>query len=115
MHYIEAYSEHLNWFKSDHIPIFIRMGGGGPATNSMKRFKFVTAWITKASFKDLIKDSWCKDVDWTNAITHLTDKIIEWNKTIFGDINRKKRRLIKRLNGIDKANPDRINHFLNRL
>lgn len=48
-------------------------------------------------------------------MAHLTGNIIEWNNMIFGNINLRKKTLIKRLNGIDKANPEGKNKFLNHL
>lgn len=114
-HFFEAYCEHLNWFKSNHRPIIVRMGCNTTQDRSLKRFRFLAAWATKESFSELIKDSWRSKEDWPIAISHLKDRIIEWNNTIFGNINLRKRSLTRRLQGIDRANPEGTNVFLNQL
>lgn len=114
-HYKEAYSEHLNWLKSDHRPILLRLGEGETEVKTQQGFRFIAAWTTEVSFKELVKNSWRKNVVWPNAISHMTGKIIEWNKLTFRNINKRKKLLIRRLNGIDRANPERTNPFLNQL
>lgn len=114
-YFTEALVEHLNWFKLDHRPVLLRLGGRNKERNSSKRFKFMATWTTEKSFRDLVRINWRNDVDLPNAISSLTGKILEWNNTVFGNIHKRKRDLTKRLNGIDKANPRGTNSFLNQL
>lgn len=110
----DGYVEHLNWFKSDHRPVLLRLGQG-IERSPHRRFRFIATWVTDGSFKDLIKDNWGNDPSWPTAISSLTKKIQDWNRNVFGNINKRKRDLIRRLNGIDKANPEWTNTFLNQL
>lgn len=75
----------------------------------------MAAWATEGSFYDLIKDSWRSNEEWPLAISHLTERIIEWNNMVFGNINLRMKSLTKRLKGIDIANPEGTNVFLNQL
>lgn len=81
----------------------------------VQRFHFLAAWVTEEAFTDVIKNSWSKEDSWPVAISNLTNSIQDWNKNVFGNINRRKRHLINRLCGIDRANPRGNNTFLNNL
>lgn len=111
----EAFVQHLNWFKSDHMPLLLRLNRGDVDRSPTSRFRFIAAWITDESFKDMIKKNWCNNYSWTEAISNLTDKIKEWNKEVFGNICKRKRELTNRLNDIDRPNPNGLNSYLNDL
>lgn len=91
------------------------MGGGEEEKRTPLRFRFIVAQATESSFKKMIKANWSKEDSWPKAISSLTERIKEWNNTVFGNINNKKRTLSKRLNGIDKTNPKGANPYLNQL
>lgn len=80
-HFKDAYIEHISWLKSDHRPILLRLGTEGNEDRPPQRFRFITAWATDCSFKDLIKNNWCNEDDWLNARECLTEKIKKWNNT----------------------------------
>lgn len=80
-----------------------------------KRFRFMAAWETVISFKELIKTKWNNQDVWPRSIASLTSAIMEWNRSTFGNINLRKRVITRRLNGIDKANPYGTNNYLNQL
>lgn len=111
----EAYIQHLNWFKSNHISLLLIMGNGVEDKRLTRRFRFIAAWVIDDSFKEMLKGNWRKDCSWPVTISWLTDRIKEWNKDIFGNINKRKRIIINRLNGIDRANLEGTNPYLNHL
>lgn len=113
-HFKDGYVQHLNWFKYDHRPLLLRTGRT-TEKRPPKRFCFIAAWTTDESFKDMIKENWGNDPSCPVAISSLTEKIQVWNMDVFGNINRRKRDLISRLSGIDRANPDGANSYLNHL
>lgn len=82
---------------------------------TLRRFRFVTAWATEASFNELIRTSSRNNEEWPTTISHLTGRIIEWISSVFGNINLRKNSLMRRLCGIDGANRDGTNQFLNHL
>lgn len=80
-----------------------------------RHFRFIVAWVTDNSFKEMIKDNWSTDCSWPVAISSLTKRIKEWNRDVFGSINKRKRTLTNILSGIDRANLDGTNLYLNQL
>lgn len=114
-HFNEAYNEHLNWFKSNHRLVLVRMGSEDPCRRTPSRFRFMASWATDSSFKDLIKHSWDNSKEWPEAISSLKGKISEWNNTVFGNIHRRKKSLLNRLSGIDRSDPMGSNPFLIQL
>lgn len=91
------------------------MGGVEKETTPPRRFRFVAAGVTEDSLKDLIKLNWRNEENWSEAMSSLTMKIKEQNNAIFGNINKRKRNLASRLNGIDEANSKGVNLYLNQL
>lgn len=49
----DAYVHHLNWFKSDHRHLLLKMGRGDVNRRTYSRFRFIT--ITNDSFKDMLE------------------------------------------------------------
>lgn len=114
VHFQDAYIEHLSWYKSDHRPILLKLGKG-QENRSPNRFIFLASWATDSSFKDVIKGNWHKDEDWPKACHRITEKIIKWNREVFGSIHIRKKQLSNRLRGIDQVDPNGTNPFLNNL
>lgn len=56
-HFSNAFSEHLNWFKSNHRSILVRLGTINRDWRTSKRFRFIATWITEASFKELVRSN----------------------------------------------------------
>lgn len=68
----------------------------------MSGFKFQAAWITHPGFKKLIEDNWNHHetaIENTRKIVPILDK---WNKEGFGNIFKRKNRLLARLNGVQR-------------
>lgn len=95
--------------------MLVRLGSDDLCNKNPKWFRFVVAWATEPSFKDLIKNSWNNNEDWPEVISSLTEKISKWNNMIFGNINRRNRTLMRRLSGINRIDPMGSNHYLNHL
>lgn len=97
------------------MSVLLRMRGGEIGKRSSCRFRFMAAWVTNDSFKDLIKENYCNEYSWPVAISRLMDMIKEWNSEVFDSINKRKMELTNRLSGTDRANPKVINPYLNQL
>lgn len=82
-HFKEAHVMHLNWFKSDHRPILLKMEGDHKDNFAPHHFRFLAAWVTENSFKDLVKNNWKNDEIWPEAIASLIGKIKDWNNDVF--------------------------------
>ncbi|CAN1177927.1 LINE-1 retrotransposable element ORF2 protein [Linum perenne] len=87
---------HLHKLKSDHRPIVLRSHNQVYSPNS-KPFRFISAWLTHASFSHVIKRKWCKGTDLPFALNNLSKDLCQWNKFVFGNIFRRKKRLTEEL------------------
>lgn len=66
-------------------------------------FKFLGAWLDHADFDSIVQHSWCSSSTWNDNINRLTSNLKSWNKDTFGNIFKRKHRIIKRLEGIKNA------------
>lgn len=66
-------------------------------------FFFQSAWLTHETFPKLEEDSWKMRSDWLEFVSSFTSAAKVWNYTVFGNIFHKKERILRRLDGIDKA------------
>lgn len=53
-------------------------------------------------FNDFVKQSWDTDLSWKDNSNCFKDIISQWNKDVFGDIFKRKKCILNRLQGIDK-------------
>ncbi|XP_057428997.1 uncharacterized protein LOC130722320 [Lotus japonicus] len=97
---------------SDHCALWLRLN---VETRSPKPFKFLAAWSQHPEFQDLIKNNWRASSSWQGNITNCTETLMEWNKLVFGDIFRTKKRLLARMEGIQKKIVQNPNPFLMKL
>ncbi|KAL7253115.1 hypothetical protein ACSBR1_007602 [Camellia fascicularis] len=98
---------------SDHAPMIIYTKGMQHSNPILRPFRMEAAWFVNPDFKNLVKHSW----DETNnsilkAVTSVTAKASRWNKNVFGNIFRNKRWLLGRIEGIQKAQSQKISHNL---
>ncbi|XP_019433194.1 PREDICTED: uncharacterized protein LOC109340077 [Lupinus angustifolius] len=98
----EAYVEVLARVYSDHTPIIVRctVDSGDRATQP---FRFQAAWATHPSFTQLVRDTWSKPPpSLTGKLKNIHDAATVFNKNVFGCINRWKKRVEHRLQGVQK-------------
>lgn len=102
--YENATLHHLNPLKSDHCPILLKLGDGwSRQVWKETNFFFQSAWLTHETFSKLVEDTWKMGMDWSEAVNSFTSAAKVWNYNVFGNIFRKKERILKRLEGIDRA------------
>ena len=68
-----------------------------------KPFRFQSMWLLHPEFPDVVKDSWDREPSLNNAISIFTRKAKHWNVNVFGNLFDKKRKVLARLNGAQKA------------
>ncbi|XP_039015929.1 uncharacterized protein LOC120146444 [Hibiscus syriacus] len=93
---------HLDRIGSDHCPIMLQTDQHHK-DNRIKPFRFLAAWMEHPNFVKFLKKEWAKHNDFLDSLNHIRQIIGIWNRETFGSINQKKRRIISRLKGIDKA------------
>ena len=109
--YPEAKVVHLTRCHSDHCPVLLEMqprGGGG----RIRPFKFQTCWLSNPSFPAIVSRSWSHSERLVDAISKFTDEATRWNRMHFGNIFNRKKNIMARLNGIQRALANRPSTFL---
>ncbi|KAH9727251.1 hypothetical protein KPL70_008594 [Citrus sinensis] len=94
---------HLPQVESDHRPILVRFERQIFRPRNVKPFRFLAAWITDNRFGDFIQESWQKNIPYSQAASTFTSKVVNWNREIFGNIFKRKKQLLARIGGIQKA------------
>lgn len=101
--YETARVKHLPALQSDHCPLLISSNGFSPLNEVNRPFRFQAAWLTHENFKDFIHTDWSHETPLIPLLHSLSENLKTWNKEIFHNIFRKKRKLIARINGIQSA------------
>lgn len=100
--YLEAKVTHLTRCHSNHCPILLEMQ---PRCHSggIRPFRFQTAWLLDPTFPPLVHQAWENNRNLEATISCFTLKAREWNKNHFGNIFTRKKNLVSRINGIQRA------------
>ncbi|XP_057425973.1 uncharacterized protein LOC130719367 [Lotus japonicus] len=69
--------------------------------SSQRPFRFLATLLTHNDFPRLVKDSWQGEGTWVTASETFRDEATSWNHHVFGEIGRRKRRLMRRPEGIN--------------
>ncbi|KAF5931671.1 hypothetical protein HYC85_027842 [Camellia sinensis] len=103
---------HLPRTHSDHCPLLLNIHP--LSSNNVNRpFRFETIWFSDPSLFSVVPDSWAQHpTSFLRSVTTFTSKVSIWNKTSFGNIFLKKRRLERRLLGVQKALDNQSYSFL---
>ena len=111
--YPEARVTHLPRCHSDHYPVLMKTL---PTRNInlTRPFKFQEFWLSDTSFPSVVSRAWSRGKDLAECINTFSRDASVWNKTHFGNVHYKKRRVIARIYGVQKAlaahpNTDLIN------
>ncbi|XP_050273319.1 uncharacterized protein LOC126716553 [Quercus robur] len=100
--YPEARVAHLTRCHSDHCPILLELQPRSQE-NRRKLFKFQTCWLSNSNFPFVVTQAWSHSSGLAQAIELFTNKAIRWNKEHFGNIFFRKKTIMARLNGIQRA------------
>lgn len=103
--WLEAFPDvivkHLPKINSDHSPILIELDKR--AGGNTKSFSFQQAWMTHPEFEKVIEENWNKESSTMENNLKLAPILEAWNREHFGNIFKRKDRLMRRLNGVQKA------------
>ena len=99
----EAFVKHLARINSDHCPLLLALDNP-PIRIGERPFWFQPIWLSHTSFPPIVRDAWeGNQQNIRSAIITFTLKARNWNKEEFGNIFWKKRNLVARLGGVEKA------------
>lgn len=96
---------------SDHSPFIMHVYGNHKPTLYRRPFRFEAAWLLDPSFNNLVTENW-KGSTINECINNFTKASTNWNKEVFGNIFRKKRWVLSRIEGIQKSQDKQFSHNL---
>ncbi|KAI9128199.1 hypothetical protein K1719_001192 [Acacia pycnantha] len=99
---------------SDHRPISVCLSLNHPVSPS-PQFRFLASWISHPGFQVIVKHIWESGSDLLSCIDTFKEEIQRWNSEVFRGIGKRKRRLFRRINGIQaklESHPDASSAFL---
>ncbi|KAK4267368.1 hypothetical protein QN277_024155 [Acacia crassicarpa] len=94
---------HLPFFKSDHRPLLLRLNVAEESNKPNRPFRFIAAWVLHEEFDDFVKGSWQPDSAWVTNISQFSQACSTWNKEVFRHTEKRKKILLRRLDGISRA------------
>ncbi|KAK7250655.1 hypothetical protein RIF29_33213 [Crotalaria pallida] len=95
---------------SDHTALWLRLEVN--RTVPRRYFKFLSPWLSHPDFSQQVRLSWQHSSNWTENMDRFTDNISAWNRDIFGNIFKNKRRILNRLDGIYRSLSSCYNPYL---
>ncbi|KAF7812763.1 ribonuclease H [Senna tora] len=98
----EAQNTHLPRIKSDHIPLILNTY---PILNHHynRPFRCERVWLSQLEFINLAENSWKNTNSIANGLNQIREQAVIWNKTTFGNIFKRKNRVLRRLEGVGRA------------
>ncbi|KAL7237498.1 hypothetical protein ACSBR2_003739 [Camellia fascicularis] len=101
---------------SDHSPLVVFTQGMHLLNLLNRPFRFEAAWMSHPGLIDVIKSAWLPmNVTLFDATSDFTHKVTDWNKETFGNIFKRKRRLLARIEDPQKALAETFTHSLQTL
>ena len=100
--YPEAKVSHLLKCHSDHCPILMETH---PTRSIMLDwpFRFQSFWLSDLSFPGIVSQAWVNTRNLEESINRFTKEATYWNKNQFGNIFSKKKRMLARIYGVQRA------------
>ncbi|KAK8607115.1 hypothetical protein V6N13_052861 [Hibiscus sabdariffa] len=105
---------HLLRMKSDHRPICLYVGESVQSF-STSPFRYLSSWSAHSDFNRMVEDNWLPAATLSETIISFTKAADTWNKTVYGYICTKKRLVMARLRGVQKALCAKSSQFLSNL
>ncbi|XP_019087448.1 PREDICTED: uncharacterized protein LOC109127309 [Camelina sativa] len=99
----EARVTHLPFLASDHAPLYVQMCPVVGRDPDRRPFRFVAAWLTHPSFKELLVASWNVSLTTPEALNELSVKLKQWNRDVFGAIQKRKDGIVRELQIVQDA------------
>lgn len=93
---------HLYKIKSDHRPFSINFESKS-VTKVDRSFQFLSSWLSYEGFGEFVFDNWIRKDRMEETVSQFVKAVKEWNGVNFGNIIKKKRRLLERISGIQRC------------
>ena len=109
--YPDAKVTHLPRCHSDHYSILLE-ACSIRVVHLTRPFRFQEFWLSDISFPNVISKAWGRSRNLDEAIEGFSKEATVWNRCHFGNILHKKKRVITRIYGAQKALANNPNTFL---
>lgn len=86
---------HLPFLASDHAPIYVQLAPVSQGDPKRRPFRFEAAWLKHGDFKQLVQTSWKGEISTPQALEKLKETLKRWNREVFGDVKKRKEKLVK--------------------
>ena len=96
----EGVVRHLPHSHSDHCPLLISPIGLGVLRSNPKPFRFQAAWMEHRNFEEFLQHKWHSQLPLVTSLTYLAADLCSWNREVFGNLFRRKRKTWARLKGV---------------
>lgn len=100
--------------QSDHHPLLIHIEHAKRGV-TRRPFRFEAVWLQHSEFKNFLHRNWSTQGNIKAELGVLEPKLIRWNEDVFGHIRQKKNKLMRRIEGIQRATQINDNSFLQQL
>lgn len=94
---------HLAHGYSDHCPLLLQLRTVKDASLGSRPFRFEAVWLLHRDFHGWLEREWEWEGCLNTALRKLAAKLDAWNRDTFGNIFRRKKRNILRLEGVQRA------------
>lgn len=96
---------------SDHSPLLIHVYGNTPHMGINRPFRLEAAWLLDESFAAVVNNN-RRGSNFSDKIKTFSNAAMNWNKNVFGNIFRKKRWILGRIEGVQRAQANQFSHNL---
>lgn len=93
----EAVVTHLPFLASDHAPLYVQLSPEAGGNPGRRPFRFEAAWLKHEGFKELLLASWNGNINTPEALNGLRKTLSKWNKEVFGDVQKRKEKLMREI------------------
>ncbi|XP_061357605.1 uncharacterized protein LOC133301903 [Gastrolobium bilobum] len=93
---------HLLFYGSDHRTILLRDESLVVPPVGPKPFRFLAAWLTNESFREVVEDCWKNNMEWIPVIDKFHQEATLWHQSSLKEAQKKKRQIQRRLSGVDE-------------
>ena len=115
MRFSEASIIHLPALKLEHMPLLLKHGQSSRIPSNIKPFRFIASWLADPTFQNVVCQAWGNSGEWIRSVKKFHGLARQWNEECFGNILKKKTRLLGRLEGINSKLSVQSNPFLHNL
>lgn len=98
----DARVSHLPFLASDHAPLYVQLTPEVKGNACRPPFCFEAAWLQRSKFKEVLAASWDLEINTIEALNRLGVTLRKWNKEGFGNVQRRKEKLVLEIEDIQK-------------